>query len=634
MTKPQLQHAYLFKLNYLSSNAKLILSNLTLDKFEDFFDFFITSKKIVSFSKFENCGHKVENELNEFINGMIGLAKNISAEEMKPSASLFTKNQQLLFKYEYDKISARAKNVLFSFGVNNLDSFHKIILSNRSFEIPNIRNCGVHTINEIVSLKDKIIKSIPVTKKGISAPNLHEKNIALKEKEILKPIVFSGRVELLFDQQFDQLSTRTKNVLESFGTNHLKGFWEKFLNDNTNSINILRLKNCGDKTRNEIQQFQGTISKEIDKSSDFLGATDYFKDLQVYLKSGSVLRSVEQNIFINYYGFEKTEKRETLDEIASRSGLTNERIRQISIYLMKRVEEIALKVFQNKTDYLNKYFQNDFFEISNDVADEINKSEDTNFSSAFLTFVLDCIKSSDYDFVCIEPKNNLYSGIFVKKDFPIDFQKCSAFIGNYIGIRRKEDLKFDIRDLVKAFRKDPSINDLYEHRKDSIISAISLIASCFSDKKDIIVVVSDSLILKRNTKRLKYEFLVDILNNFKKPMHYTEIYDECLKNGIKSTSPLSIHGIIQHHPKVFGLKGPGIYGLIEWGGYFGTIGDVTEKILRERNEPIDRRDLIDILCRELYISQDSISTVLFNYEPEQRFVKMRNDTVGLRNWTR
>ena len=117
-------------------------------------------------------------------------------------------------------------------------------------------------------------------------------------------------------------------------------------------------------------------------------------------------------------------------------------------------------------------------------------------------------------------------------------------------------------------------------------------------------------------------------------MHFTELYQECLKRKINAGSALNIHSTMIRYNKIFGLKGPGIYGLFEWGGCFGSIGDVTEKIIKERNKPIGRRELVEILCRELYISQDSISTVLFNYTPEQRFVKMKNDTIGLREWNK
>ncbi len=115
-------------------------------------------------------------------------------------------------------------------------------------------------------------------------------------------------------------------------------------------------------------------------------------------------------------------------------------------------------------------------------------------------------------------------------------------------------------------------------------------------------------------------------------MHFSDIYMESIKRGFQIKSVESVHSTLIRRNDVFGLKGPGIYGLIEWGGYFGTIGDVAAKILEERNKPISRRELENILCRELYISKDSISVVLFGYELEKRFIRTKNDTISLRIW--
>lgn len=141
-----------------------------------------------------------------------------------------------------------------------------------------------------------------------------------------------------------------------------------------------------------------------------------------------------------------------------------------------------------------------------------------------------------------------------------------------------------------------------------------------------------NIVFKRNTRMLRFEYLVDILNEFKTPMHYTDLYDICLQKEVVFASSLSVHSAMLNHPEIFGLKGPGIYGLLEWGGYFGKIGDVTEKKLRELNEPMDRKELEEFLVRELYISQDSIREVLFNYDLEYRFIKLKNDKISLKEW--
>ena len=139
--------------------------------------------------------------------------------------------------------------------------------------------------------------------------------------------------------------------------------------------------------------------------------------------------------------------------------------------------------------------------------------------------------------------------------------------------------------------------------------------------------------MRRNTKKHKYEYLAEILNIYKKPMHFSNLFKECLLRNIDVGSDANVHSTMMRFPNIFGLKGPGIWGLIEWGGYFGTIGDVTEKILRERNQPIERKELETILCRELYISQDSIINVLVRYEHEKRFVLLKNNMISLKEWT-
>jgi DNA-directed RNA polymerase delta subunit len=131
---------------------------------------------------------------------------------------------------------------------------------------------------------------------------------------------------------------------------------------------------------------------------------------------------------------------------------------------------------------------------------------------------------------------------------------------------------------------------------------------------------------------MMHEIIYEILNEHKRPMHYSDIYVECMKRRLKPTTESSVHGTLTRRTDIFGLKGPGYFGLRKWGGFFGTIGDVAEKILEERNEPIIKQDLDNILSRELYISKDSINTVLLDYDLEKRFVKIKANKISLRKW--
>ncbi len=246
---------------------------------------------------------------------------------------------------------------------------------------------------------------------------------------------------------------------------------------------------------------------------------------------------------------------------------------------------------------------------------------------------MESIKPDDYGFICLNNKPKNYSGVFFKNNNTFDFKSCLKFLLQYVDIRRKNDVKIKSEGLLRSFKKNhtdnlfatSSIINLFDTTE--ILDVLKLFKDLVSNEQNKIELNSDILVFKRTTKKLKYEFIADILNEYKKPMHFTEIYEECLRIGIRVTSALSIHGLMQHYPKVFGLKGPGIYGLLEWGGYFGKIGDVAERVLKEKKEPMDKKELINILCRELYISQDSINTVLFFYGPEKRNYFLLNEII-------
>ena len=213
-----------------------------------------------------------------------------------------------------------------------------------------------------------------------------------------------------------------------------------------------------------------------------------------------------------------------------------------------------------------------------------------------------------------------------------------GYLRQYIDTRRDKNIALNIDHLFKSFSSTASNNLLPTPRTIDPLDRLTFtgflqsLADYYQAENNPISVDSDIVIFEKNTRKYTYDYLAEILNHYKKPMHFTELYNICCEKGMEISTPLNIHATIQHHPDIFGLKGQGIYGLVEWGGYFGTIGDVTERLLKERNKPIDRKELEDILCRELYISQSSIREVLFHYAHENRFVKLKNDTVALKEW--
>jgi hypothetical protein len=636
MTKLQIQTIFQTRFKYLSLRSRFILISSSLDKFENFYKFFVEQKQTLNFKQLKNCGHKTELEINSLARTILRLSKNVIEEITQKHTTIFSEKAEILFFQEFDKLSVRTKNVLAAFGVNDLISFYdKIVKYNDVLTITKVRNCGDRTQNEIINFKNRISDLL-------NDSIVHEKNIELlstdpeicsyKDEQRIQRNHFSVEEELAFDKMFEELSVRSKNILSNSQANELKSFVQNIIN-NRDLYDLRNLKNCGEKAKEEIELFKEKVLNFLERKHDSEISDYLFKDLWSYIFDGNIFRPTEMRIFSDKFGFIQGKDYETLDKIANEANLTKERVRQISFIVLEKIKNIISKLTAKNKNYLAKYFQKDFLNITDEITNEINEKEGTAFTTPFIIYALKSVEPSDYSFINTESKPQYYNGVFIKKTIHFDFAKCYEFLLQHIHSRRKQDIKFNLNSLLKSFNsKSLSPEKILIEEKNKILQALELLIANSAKNKNIVSTTSDTIILRKNTKKLIYESLVDILNERKTPMHFRDLYNECIKRGVSVSTDLAVHGIMQHYPKIFGLKGPGIYGLLEWGGYFGTIGDVTEKLLKERKIPIDRKELTEILSRELYISQDSINTVLFSYEPEKRFIKMRNNSVGLKEW--
>ena len=533
------------------------------------------------------------------------------------------------FSIKVEILSNRAQNILRKLRLHDYENFYDYyVLQHKTIPFNKVQNCGEKTQGDLNKFVESILQ--------------HAKNIS-NEKETVDTIENSAdkfqinkKLEIKFEEEFYKLKARTQNILSSVGVNEIKFFYEKIIL-NGNLSKILELKNCGIATYNEIVSFKDNIYQSLKSNKDSDEINGFFYDISLLFFRNKFFKRVELDIFLFFFGFVQNEKSSTLQEIAERNKLTKERVRQISFTVIDKIKGIAHSLFSKENYNACQYFQGNSFYIDAKFTYQINNSEKTNFSPSFITYVLEAAQHPSYYFICISNKMKYYSGVFVNTAIQFDFKLCFKFLSQYIDQRRKEDVKIKLDDLIQSYKRIQKENlfsnseglNLYDQME--ILEVFKLFAEAISNDQNQVILNQDYIVFKRNTKKLKYEFLVEILDEYKKPMHFTELYEECVKKGI-ATSVASIHSMMARYPKIFGLKGPGIYGLLEWGGYFGTIGDVAEKLLNERAQPIDRKELVDILCRQLYISQDSINTVLFFYEPEQRFIKMKNDKIGLKEW--
>lgn len=536
------------------------------------------------------------------------------------------------FNTELAKLSARAQNILEDEGILLFNFFYdQYFIQQTKINFKSVRNCGAKTKNELDQFVNIICNSkefeLPVFKSVISVPQLLQINPII-------PLKFDFQTTLLYNEEFNKLSVRSKNVLTGIGSNSIDGFYYKVYFEDAQAILLLR--NCGKASVLEILKFKMIFKELLENSKKSTSGNNSFKDLEVYFNHSICLKSVESEIFQNYYGFIKNYKNETLGEIAIRNNLSRERVRQISKSLIKRIQGIIINLSNiHKFDF-QKYFTNEYFVVNQEFAEKINISENTSFSPRFIAYVLIFINNPEFDFLTVDENSLITNVFFIKRTIPFDFKRCFNHFSILIQSNRKIEIQID--DLLKSFQKvsllclDSIVIGLNE--RVQIINIIQLLISHFKYREDQIDIKNNTILIRKNSRQLLHELLVKILDEYKKPMHFSEIFQECLKRGYKITSETSVHSTLTRRGDFFGLKGPGIYGLLEWGGYFGTIGDVAESILQEKNGPMPKRELEEILCRELYISKDSINVVLFGYELEDRFVKTKNDTVSLKKWNK
>lgn len=528
------------------------------------------------------------------------------------------------FQFELEKLSVRAKNVLEDQGLFLFDFFYdQYFIKQSKIEFIRYRNCGAKTkieLDQFILEMCKIIEfELPAVPCNKLKPQLLQNNPKI-------PLKSDFKTKLIFESEYDNLNVRTKNVLSTLDSDSIDGFYHNAFIKDENSI--LSVRNCGAETLEEIHNFKLRFKEILDQNNKPELESFSFSDLSFYINYSECFNSIEFELFQYYYGFIICEKKLTIGEIAKKNDYSKERIRQISKSLLKHIREILIRLTNNYNLNFQKYYIEDCFIIDQNFSKKINQAENTNFSQKFVILVLTSINNPEFEFLHLGQDKLENDVLFYQTSLLIDCGRCFRYLKELV-FYKKEHCKIPIDDLIHSCSKIDPFGSVERSKK---INIIQIIISLFNKKEDLIKLVDDFVFIRRDTRPHIYELIIEILDYYKKPMHFLDIYQEGITRGYDFKTPTSVHSTLGRYNDIFGLKGPGIYGLLEWGGYFGTIGDVAAEILEKRSKPIPRRELENLLCRELYISKDSISVVLFGYELETRFIKTHNDSISLKKW--
>jgi hypothetical protein len=380
---------------------------------------------------------------------------------------------------------------------------------------------------------------------------------------------------------------------------------------------------------------------------DCIAGLDYiplFKLLDILIDSHYVFHTEKDTIiFKDLFNCYLPLVHNTLEEVGKRLGVTRERVRQIREAVYRRFFQHSFKFIKtdNRANIFHQYIQSTdlpIILITDEEAEKINQTENTNFSALFISFILSELFSDI--FIRVGDRKILFGKAAFKEtclikhlflvnrtiDSQFQFERFLDYLTLTVSKKREEDEKVTYIELIGKFKSGNATNI------QEIVSAVNTIV--VDDFTRFIEIKSDGLNFFQNKKKTLPTRIIDVLRNSSTPLHFSEIYRQLISNDNESTTEQSVHSILINRNKIFGLKGFGIFDLRSKGGLFGTICSVAEQLLREKNKPIPIQELENLICKELVVNKNSIQSGLFYYGKETFFEKDKNGNVSLKEWHR
>lgn len=660
MTKSQLQKIFFSRLDHLNIRARFILSQLKLDDFEAFLYFFSANKKRAHFGNIKGCGYQTEKELNKFVRDITELFSKIDTNlaQIKKDDS-FSEEQEITFNNDFNKLSVRAKNILRSLGICDLESYYNKLLINDDLEKLNkVRNCGIKTINEISILNEKIHKIIDFKIK---------EEVATSQPQIF-PLLDTSSFNVILKGEFEQLSVRSQNALLTLFGNKLptyEEFTDKFIK---NSFNFLDLKNVGSKSAIELgdlvskinQYFHTLISKPLTSVEEIFFKVKHLTEIEI--SDLSLLESLRKSNFniIEFFNLnlrniltlklsEETILRNKLEILEDSESLhklkyTNERVRQIGINLLKTTPAIIHAKGKELIKYsgINDLMLNsDFIDIGSFEFKNEDIQKSVSKHKLFATFILESIYKSY--FYSLSRLNKIKKPGSIQNYEAYSFSKS---IKGYYLINNEKVPKDTIMKLLSDLLREVSnrqeinkifsLNTYFQNIDPQNHDLFFYITSNIINKEfEGVFVQNNTIYVGRNTPKLIHEYAIDALHSLGRPSHISEIYSEIIKHYKSFDSSISsLQNIITRSKNIFIYFGrSSTFGLREWEGKFsnikgGTIRDIVEEYLNKSEQVCHISEITDYVNKYRSTNERNILTNL-KLESRNRFKYFRGGYIGL-----
>ena len=330
---------------------------------------------------------------------------------------------------------------------------------------------------------------------------------------------------------------------------------------------------------------------------------------EIYKRFTKGLSPKTKDIFDRRFGV-KSGKPETLEIIGKTFGITRERVRQIEEagfnHVRKNNKEALDAVF---AEFANYFKDNGGFKKEENILQELGGRNQKPYVLFLLTL------GEQFSKVAEKKDYNYFWS-----DIPNAQEKVKENLNSLVSEMQKIGKPIPKKDF---YAKVAQIQGLSQ---PATLSYLEVSKRIQPNKEGALGLVEWPEIKPRGVK--DKSFLV--FKKHGKPLHFTEVAKliDKLEYNLpnKKTYPQTVHNELIKDAR-FVLVGRGTYALAEWGYVPGTIKDIITKVLKDKNEPMPKDEVVKQVLAQRLVAKN---TVLMNLNNKKHFDKDLNDNYFLR----
>ena len=315
-----------------------------------------------------------------------------------------------------------------------------------------------------------------------------------------------------------------------------------------------------------------------------------------------------KDVILRRFGLKKPGQKETLEAIGESYGITRERVRQIeddgTDKLKPKIGEYQ-EIFQYFTNQLN--------------ANGGLKKEDillNLFGGKILQNHVFFLLTLSAPFTRFSETKDFYS-LWAIDSSALTLAKNA--IGSFYNILEEKKSPLIIEDLepYQIFGKELEKQTINCLSSQALQSFLEISKKIKQNPEGLFGLKDWPEINPRGIKDKAYL----ILKKEAKPLHFTKVAQLIGKAnlGWKFSHPnlQSVHNELIRDPR-FVLVGRGLYALRDWGYISGVVKDIIFKVLKEKNEPLSQKEIVENVLKQRFVKEN---TILLNLSNKEYFLR-------------